>query len=133
MTTDDVVFPLAPIYDKKDIGFVQAKAFALWPEGDGDDDQPTVEVEHTSPEQAGQTEKVRYDYVINATGPKLNFGATPGLGPDGGHTVSVCTPAHATEANIKLTELSLIHISEPTRRTPISYAVFCLKKKNTRR
>src|SRR5680860_408788 len=27
--------------------------------------------------------------------------------------------------------LSLIHISEPTRRTPISYAVFCLKKKNT--
>eukprot|EP01016_Furgasonia_blochmanni_P057159 TRINITY_DN9879_c0_g1_i3.p2 TRINITY_DN9879_c0_g1~~TRINITY_DN9879_c0_g1_i3.p2 ORF type:complete len:109 (-),score=5.64 TRINITY_DN9879_c0_g1_i3:4-330(-) len=27
--------------------------------------------------------------------------------------------------------LSLIHISEPTRRTPISYAVFCLKKKKT--
>src|SRR5664279_6170376 len=24
--------------------------------------------------------------------------------------------------------LSLIHISEPTSRTPISYAVFCLKK-----
>src|SRR5665647_3890093 len=28
--------------------------------------------------------------------------------------------------------LSLIHISEPTRRTPISYAVFCLKKKNNK-
>ena len=26
-----------------------------------------------------------------------------------------------------VTQLSLIHISEPTRRTPISYAVFCLK------
>ena len=26
--------------------------------------------------------------------------------------------------------LSLIHISEPTRRSWISYAVFCLKKKN---
>ena len=26
--------------------------------------------------------------------------------------------------------LSLIHISEPTRRTPISYAVFCLKNDN---
>src|SRR5665647_990180 len=26
-----------------------------------------------------------------------------------------------------LVDLSLIHISEPTRRTPISYAVFCLK------
>ena len=28
-------------------------------------------------------------------------------------------------------ELSLIHISEPTRQAEISYAVFCLKKKNT--
>ena len=28
-----------------------------------------------------------------------------------------------------ISDLSLIHISEPTRRTPISYAVFCLKKK----
>src|SRR5680860_1714226 len=32
-----------------------------------------------------------------------------------------------------LLELSLIHISEPTRRTPISYAVFCLKKKNKKK
>src|SRR5664279_3938359 len=30
---------------------------------------------------------------------------------------------------VKVWLLSLIHISEPTRRTPISYAVFCLKKK----
>ena len=28
------------------------------------------------------------------------------------------------------TDLSLIHISEPTRLRRISYAVFCLKKKN---
>src|SRR5674536_384087 len=28
-------------------------------------------------------------------------------------------------------DLSLIHISEPTRLLSISYAVFCLKKKNT--
>src|SRR5665647_1224809 len=27
----------------------------------------------------------------------------------------------------RIYDLSLIHISEPTRRTPISYAVFCLK------
>src|SRR5664279_6579153 len=32
-------------------------------------------------------------------------------------------------SNGQTTALSLIHISEPTRRTPISYAVFCLKKK----
>ena len=33
-------------------------------------------------------------------------------------------------AAIGVIALSLIHISEPTRRTPISYAVFCLKKKS---
>ena len=35
-------------------------------------------------------------------------------------------PGKRFDGDIKL---SLIHISEPTRRTPISYAVFCLKKK----
>src|SRR5665647_13422 len=45
----------------------------------------------------------------------------------------VCEPANRrTASNPNLytstaTDLSLIHISEPTRRTPISYAVFCLK------
>src|SRR5680860_1783182 len=41
--------------------------------------------------------------------------------------------AIADDGSVYVTEsgmgLSLIHISEPTRRTPISYAVFCLKKK----
>ena len=30
-------------------------------------------------------------------------------------------------------KLSLIHISEPTRQAEISYAVFCLKKKNQKK
>jgi len=105
MTTSDVVFPLAPIYKKKGIDYIQAKAFALWPEGDADEDRPAVEIEFTSEAKKGQTEKLRYDYVVNATGPKLNFAATPGLGPDGGHTVSVCTPSHATEASSKLDQV----------------------------
>src|SRR5664279_5540092 len=33
-----------------------------------------------------------------------------------------------TGDSVPVPRLSLIHISEPTRRTPISYAVFCLKK-----
>ena len=37
--------------------------------------------------------------------------------------------ARARSEFVVLFNLSLIHISEPTRRTPISYAVFCLKKK----
>ena len=31
-----------------------------------------------------------------------------------------------------VSDLSLIHISEPTRQAEISYAVFCLKKKKTK-
>ena len=34
------------------------------------------------------------------------------------------------EVEASFFELSLIHISEPTRQAEISYAVFCLKKKN---
>ena len=34
---------------------------------------------------------------------------------------------------LALLELSLIHISEPTRQAEISYAVFCLKKKKTKK
>ena len=37
------------------------------------------------------------------------------------------------EKNYPQGSLSLIHISEPTRRTPISYAVFCLKKKKKKK
>jgi sulfide:quinone oxidoreductase len=63
-----------------------------------------VDVVHTSPEKAGEHELIRYDYLINATGPKLNFQATPGLGPDG-NSWSVCTAGHAVEAAAALEEV----------------------------
>src|SRR5450756_2903151 len=40
-------------------------------------------------------------------------------------------PSDAVEGNIE--NLSLIHISEPTRLGMISYAVFCLKKKKKKK
>ena len=97
MKADQVTFPLKPVYDKKSIVFKQAKAVALHPEGKDGASRGSVDIVWTQPERSGQEENLEYDYVINATGPKLNFGATPGLGPDG-HTVSVCTFGHATEA-----------------------------------
>jgi sulfide:quinone oxidoreductase len=98
MSKEEVVFPLEPVYVKHHIDFRQAKAVALRPEGTDADPSPTVEVEYTGQGRQGHTEHITYDYLINATGPRLNFAATPGLGPDGGHTVSVCTADHATEA-----------------------------------
>src|SRR5665647_2642260 len=49
-----------------------------------------------------------------------------------GHTqprrIAARSVASRIAQELKSPLLSLIHISEPTRRTPISYAVFCLKK-----
>ena len=39
-----------------------------------------------------------YDYLVITTGPRLAFDEVPGLGPDGGHTQSICTAAHAFAA-----------------------------------
>ncbi len=105
MTKKDVTFDLAPVYQKAGIDYRQAKAVSIHPEGGKDSDQPYITIEYTDPSKEGTTEEVAYDYLINATGPKLNFGATEGLGPDGGHTVSVCTADHATHANEELRKL----------------------------
>ena len=105
MQEKDVTFDLAKIYKKTSVKFKQAKALSIHPEGDYSEEKGFVSIEYTLPEKAGEQEKISYDYLVNATGPKLNFGATPGLGPDGGHTVSVCTASHAVEANNKLQDI----------------------------
>lgn len=97
MTTEQVTFPLAPIYSRKGIEFHQGLAVAIHPEGDSSHKRGFVDVTYTDPTKPGSHGEIEYDYLINATGPKLNFAATPGLGPDG-NTVSVCTPGHAVEA-----------------------------------
>ncbi len=102
MSKKDVVFPLAPVYAKKGITFRQAKAVAIRPDGDEVDHRPAVDIVHTGSGRAGEEERLRYDYLVNATGPQLKFHMTPGLGPDGGHTVSVCTADHAVAAADKL-------------------------------
>lgn len=97
MTAAQVTLALAPVYKRKGIVFHQALGVAIHPEGDGGNSRPYVDVTYTDPSRVGVGAKIEYDYLINATGPKLNFAATPGLGPEG-HTVSVCTASHATEA-----------------------------------
>ena len=100
MKKEDVVFPLAPVYEKAGIDYRQAKAVSLHPGGSEKNEKAFITIEYTGQGKEGQTEEVTYDYLINATGPKLNFGATPGL--DQGYTVSVCTADHAVHANEEL-------------------------------
>ncbi|NEX21461.1 FAD-dependent oxidoreductase [Thiorhodococcus mannitoliphagus] len=102
MTESQVTFELAPVYKKINVAFHQARAVSINPEGGADTEKPFVTVEYTDSARAGQTANLEYDFLVNATGPKLNFGATPGLGPENGYSQSVCTPGHALEANEKL-------------------------------
>ncbi|NNN08165.1 MAG: NAD(P)/FAD-dependent oxidoreductase [Acidimicrobiaceae bacterium] len=104
MTSDDVTFALAPIYRRKGIEFHQALATELHPHGSPEESKPYVSVRYTDPDRQGQEACLTYDYLINATGPKLNFAATPGLGPDG-NSLSVCTAAHATETSQRFLDL----------------------------
>lgn len=96
MKPEQVTFPLAPVYKKTGIIFHQAKAVSIHPEGDSESKTPFVTIEYTSQDKLGQREKIKYDYLINATGPKLNFEATKGLGPEK-NSLSVCTYLHAAE------------------------------------
>ena len=96
MTLDQVRFKLKPVYDRWKIDFKQAKATTIFPEGGNGLERPYVTIEHTSVERRGEVENVEYDYLVNATGPKLNFEATEGLGP-GKYTHSVCSCDHAVE------------------------------------
>lgn len=105
MKQEQVTFDLAEVYRKTRVNFRQARGLSINPEGNADSANPFVTVEYTHPDKTGVTENISYDYLVNATGPKLNFGATEGLGPEHGHTVSVCTASHAMEANEKLQAL----------------------------
>lgn len=86
MPASQTQFELAPVYSKLHIQLTVGTVTEVHP-----DNQFVVANTSQGPEQ------FPYDYLIMATGPYLNFAATPGLGPDQGHTYSVCTPDHAIE------------------------------------
>ena len=83
-------FALRPVYRKFGVRFILGAATEIHP----DERYVVVEPADGSPADA----RVDYDYLIVATGPRLDFAGTPGLGPDRGHTESICTGPHAEHA-----------------------------------
>jgi sulfide:quinone oxidoreductase len=81
-TRKDISFQLGPVLKKKGIEFVHAAAERIEP------------AQNRVITAKGE---VPYDYLIVATGPKLNFPAVPGLGPSA-YTQSICTVDHAEQA-----------------------------------
>src|SRR5664279_5181342 len=66
-------------------------------------------------------------WLMDRCAKRLGEAFTLTFGPSGLQLVVVSDPEAVKTVFTAPPELSLIHISEPTRRTPISYAVFCLK------
>ena len=96
MKPEKVHFPLAPVYKKLHVNFVHGSVTEIHP----DENYLLVDKANNQGKQ-----KLEYDYLINATGPKLNFEATEGLGPHNGHTYSVCTLDHTLQTRDKVMEL----------------------------
>ncbi|WP_457565857.1 NAD(P)/FAD-dependent oxidoreductase [Caldithrix abyssi] len=96
MKPEKTYFKLAPVYRKVHVNFVHGSATEVHP-----DEQFVVA------QRAGDGAKVKldYDYLIIATGPKLNFEGTKNLGPHHGFTHSICTLDHAVQTRDKYLEL----------------------------
>ena len=96
MKADKVHFQLAPVYRKLHVNFVHGSAKKVHP------DEQFVVVQKAND---AQQIKLAYDYLVIATGPKLNFEGTKNLGPQHGFTYSVCTLEHALQTRAKYLEL----------------------------
>jgi sulfide:quinone oxidoreductase len=81
---EQVQVHLPPVFARQGIGFTAAGARRL------------VAAENRIELADGSS--LAYDYLVIATGPELAFDEIEGLGPDGGHTVSVCQTPHAVAA-----------------------------------
>jgi sulfide:quinone oxidoreductase len=78
---EDVTFPLAPLYKRKGIRFINQAATRIDP------------AQHVVAIESG--DEISYDRLLIGTGPRLAFEKVPGLGPIDGHTQSVCNLDHA--------------------------------------
>jgi sulfide:quinone oxidoreductase len=78
---EDVTFPLAPLYERKGIRFINEAAARI------DTDAHVV--------TTSGGDELAYDPLLIATGPRLAFEKIHGLGSEDGFTQSVCNLDHA--------------------------------------
>ena len=111
MDPDEVHFELAPVYQRIGVDYVDGRATAV----KLDDRQVVVQTASGSPTT------LTYDFLVNATGPYLNFEGTPGLGPATGNTTSICSVEHAVDARDKY--LAIVRDLEAGKRRRIVVGV----------
>lgn len=91
ISAEDTFFELAPVYQKQGIKFTNSAA-------------EEINVEAQSVKLKNQ-EVFQYDFLINATGPYLNFEGTEGMDITIGNTHSICTASHAIDTKNRYLEL----------------------------
>jgi len=91
MDVEKTRFPLEAVYNKLHVNFIHGMAIKVHP------DEQYVIAEKRGAKDGSGLARVEYDYLIIATGPRLNFEGTPGLGPEIGNTYSICTAGHAVQ------------------------------------
>jgi len=79
-----ITFDIRPHLERRGIDFIAKKCDAI----DAENNTLTLE----------GGEKVKYDFLVIATGPRLAFEEVEGAGPNGGNTHSICTVDHAESA-----------------------------------
>ncbi len=89
-TRESIEVDLAPTFARRGINFKAVPVTRLDPEA------TELELEDGS--------KLKYDYLVIATGPELAFDEIPGLGPHGGFTESICHIDHAEKAGVTFEE-----------------------------
>lgn len=95
MAPEKTHFPLQPVYDRFHVRFIHGLATGL---------DPVARRVTAERRDGGGAIEVDYDYLLIATGPKLNYEGTPGLGPHAGHSLSICTLPHAESARDRYLE-----------------------------
>jgi len=95
MAPDKTHFALEPVCRRFGIRFLHGLATTLNP-----DERWVL----TEPAGGGEPVRSDYDWLLLATGPKLNYAGTPGLGPKAGLTQSICTLPHAIESRDRYLE-----------------------------
>ena len=95
MAPEKTIFPLEPVYTKLNVKLIHGKATEIH----ADNQFVIAEKDSTN-----EIVKLEYDYLVIATGPKLNFEGTPGLGPNG-FTYSICTLDYAIASRDKYLEI----------------------------
>lgn len=80
---EQITFNLEPTLKRRKIDFIHAKADKIEPE-------KNLIITDTG--------NFQYDYLVIGTGPHFDWDEVSGMGPDKGHTQSVCSLPHAIEA-----------------------------------